>query len=354
LIETGGAAFIFPDSGTSQSSGAREWFEEGNTADVNGLCEELRLLVSQVVKKGTPAERIIIGGLGNGGSAAIQVGVRLSCFVDEGRRIKLGGVFSIGGGVVQDCGLWNLLEGAPAGTPLPPMLLCHGKDDPEVPFALGKASADRMCALLEPRQDEDNEDSFAWFPYKGSRHDGGVRRLALWINASLQHSPFAILRGSHQLSSCYDAAPPLHQDSSLEEFEMGSERHESSGSLFLSEDVDAEVNVSIFDSISQEIDASISDAISSAIFDALDEQREEAMESAMERQDRTDEQSQEANDRRLAEQTGLSEQAGPERECGYDNDDEERTHGIVALAIGSALSIVAISLAVKAFIARRR
>jgi len=341
LTETSGTAFVFPDSGTSPLSDAREWYNDENAADIDGLCQEMRTLISQIVKKGTPAHRIIIGGLGSGGSAAFQIGIRLALSQEHNQvvdQIHLGGTFCIGGGTADDSTLWNLLENAPAGSVLPPMLLCHAKDDPEVPFALGLATAGRMRSLLEPESEKDDEEggSFGWFPYKGSRHDGGVRRLANWINSSLQNPIFSRLAD-------HEATTTIDQNSSFANLEINGEYPPS-----LSEEADAEVFNEIFDSISQEIDASISEAISNSLSDALDEQRDAAMDDfSIE----LPEQAKDALDSRLFNQADRPEQSEPEKEV--NDESEEATSHHIALAIGCLLGISVVAFTMKTFISRK-
>jgi len=342
LTETSGTAFIFPDSGTSPASGAREWYHDGNSTDIDGLCQEIRTLVSQIVKKGTPAHRIIIGGLGSGGSAAVQSGIRLALSCED-TQIYLGGIFCIGGGTTDDSKLWSLLENTPAGTALPPMLLCHAKDDPEVPFVLGLSTASRIRSLLELEIEVEEEDvgGFGWFPYKGSRHDGGVRRLATWINLSLQNPRVVKLAFNECIT------PPIDEKSTLANLKIDSEHHDERATL--SEDADAEVFNEIYDSISQEIDASISEAISNSISDALDEQRDAAMEYFM---NGLPVEPKDAMDPRLFDQAALPEQPEPEQEV--DDEIEEATHQHIAFTVGCLLGVSVVAFVVNTFIARKK
>ena len=202
------AAFLFPNSGTSHATGEQVWFDaaasadgqlsgEASESDVLGLVSELERIVLECAKRGTPTHRVFIGGLGHGGSAALIAGLLLGL---GPACLELGGVFSLGGALGEDSQLLRALrEPSNVGAVLPPVLLCHGRDDPLVSFVDGEktAKALQVCTeakfpttLPDPKASCEDEEfqvgGVEWFVYKGSRHDGGVRKLATWINLCLK------------------------------------------------------------------------------------------------------------------------------------------------------------------------
>ena len=248
------AAFLFPDSGASPRTGRRVWFdtvaaeaaaggagsdvgggggssggaggvgsgvggffsEASPDCDVVGLVAELRALVRAVVRQGTPASRVFLGGVGHGGVAALVAGLRLHTDAGVGGAsgggatrgvadeppVRLGGVFCFGGALDPSSALFAELAHSAASTPPvgapapPPVLLCHGRDDPSVTLGAVTASAARLRELLprpcdargDSRGGEANGDEdgglVQLFTFKGHRADGGVRTLAAWITAS--------------------------------------------------------------------------------------------------------------------------------------------------------------------------
>jgi hypothetical protein len=90
--------------------------------------------------------------------------------------------------------------------------MCHARDDPAVPSACGRATADRLREIhaaslsvgrdgggggggsgggdeINSRNVQDGQDggdrsgqAVTFLEYKGARHDGGVRTLASWVN----------------------------------------------------------------------------------------------------------------------------------------------------------------------------
>jgi predicted esterase len=183
---------------------------EASAAEVGAMVAELELLVREVVARGVPAGRVFVGGVGHGGGAALHVALALAA--RRHHPVRLGGAFSMGGGLAARSCLFEAplppppaaasavaaAKEAPAAgadegpsstkaldtTSAPPLLLCHARDDPAVPCADGKRTVDLLRRHGSVRDGGDPE-AVRWFPYPGTRHDGAVRSVASWINELL-------------------------------------------------------------------------------------------------------------------------------------------------------------------------
>jgi len=202
LVQESHAAFIFPECGVSPSSGENVWFDEerseeaSNEQDINRLYLEILTMVDQIVQKGTLSNQIFLGGVGHGGVAALHVGLRMN----HNNGHKLAGIFSLGGSLKDNSNLFSFLQNkyssktvGDEGEPFesqqtqPPVLCCHAKDDPDYACCEGERMVKTLGLILNQSGDLR---AIEWFPYNGSRHDGGVRTLSNFIKSiSMQNAP---------------------------------------------------------------------------------------------------------------------------------------------------------------------
>ena len=136
------------------------------------MCCQLENMIDEVVARGTPPGRCFLGGFSNGGAAALHAGMM--------SNHRLGGIFCLSGALSSTSALPSQVRRRVEDlADLPPVLMCHGKEDPVLPVSTGKRTADALAkagAALE------------WEAYGRLRHglgDGEIRRVAGWVNALL-------------------------------------------------------------------------------------------------------------------------------------------------------------------------
>ena len=212
------------------------------------MCDDLEEIVCEIASRGTPARNIFLGGFSNGGAAALTAAVRLflrarnEAKPGSGAGRALGGVFAIGSALDDDAYLFRLPEYAALraralGTDRPDdrqggdgatqddkkechaplkILMCHGKEDPVIPVADGRRTAQRIVEVSKhraalastsvsasagglsqvpqnrARQLEDEVVrrivNLEWNEYGRLRHginDGEMRMLSTWINGAI-------------------------------------------------------------------------------------------------------------------------------------------------------------------------
>ena len=125
-------------------------------------------MIDEIIRNGTPAQQIVLGGFSQGGCLALQVAL-------TGKHAgSLGGVFAFSSFLYNSTALSSEqdshgklpAEGVVAKLPV---LMTHGEDDGMIPVASGRATAERVSALRKWRV------SFVTFP--GLQHEFDRRCL---------------------------------------------------------------------------------------------------------------------------------------------------------------------------------
>lgn len=158
-LEASGVSVYFPESGfrhygaSARPAGRPEkasvWFDETapgpraaeDTASVEAAIARLKTVMDKVVRDGTPANRIVVGGYGMGGSLAMQFAVRYPH--------ALGAVFALSSYLCEDAagfrGSWNRWPSRDASWPQ--VWMVHGHEDVRTPPAWGESTAKRLRDL---------------------------------------------------------------------------------------------------------------------------------------------------------------------------------------------------------------
>jgi phospholipase/carboxylesterase len=111
-------------------------FDHGVRQDVRGIRESAALarsLVEREVRRGVPAERVVLAGFSQGGAIALFAGLR--------HPERLAGILALSTYLPFPDSLAEEAHPANAATPI---FLGHGSLDPIVPQGLGAASRDRL------------------------------------------------------------------------------------------------------------------------------------------------------------------------------------------------------------------
>lgn len=151
LPESLGVRFRFPEAPfrpvtVNQGLVMRAWYDlealggEGraNRAHLAEAVAGVRALVAGEVRRGIPAERIVLAGFSQGGAVALAAA---ACRGEGGAEPpSLGGVAALSAYLPAP----DRLVPAPPGAP--PIFLAHGDADEMVPPALGTKSRDRLLA----------------------------------------------------------------------------------------------------------------------------------------------------------------------------------------------------------------
>lgn len=99
------------------------------TDSINVACGYLNDLIHSEVNRGIPVNRIVVGGFSMGGCLALHFGYRF--------QRKLAGVFALSSFLNTNSAVYQSLS-TPNNEQLPPLFMCHGKQDELVQFAWGE------------------------------------------------------------------------------------------------------------------------------------------------------------------------------------------------------------------------
>ncbi len=104
-----------------------------DVAGIRASQHEVEKLIAQEVQRGIAISNIFLAGFSQGGAIALHSGLR--------SKEKLGGILALS----TYLPLANTLQAEATLAAKPtPIFMAHGRNDPVVPFALGKASADEL------------------------------------------------------------------------------------------------------------------------------------------------------------------------------------------------------------------
>jgi phospholipase/carboxylesterase len=106
----------------------------GRNEDTAGTREsqaEVEKLIAQERQRGVPAKNIFLAGFSQGGAVVLYSGLR--------HKESLGGILALSTYMPL---LKSLNEEADAAAKAVPIFMAHGKSDPVIPYAFGRASAD--------------------------------------------------------------------------------------------------------------------------------------------------------------------------------------------------------------------
>jgi len=93
-------------------------------------------LIAQEIQRGIAAENIYLAGFSQGGAIALHTGLR--------HAHRLGGIIALSSYLPL---AETLTHEASAAAQCTPIFMAHGRSDPVVPYALGKASAEKLKGL---------------------------------------------------------------------------------------------------------------------------------------------------------------------------------------------------------------
>ncbi|MDH2917020.1 MAG: alpha/beta hydrolase fold domain-containing protein [Gallionella sp.] len=111
----------------------------GAVQDADGIRESQRAveaLIAQEIASGIAPSHIFLAGFSQGGAVALHCGLRLN--------ERLGGILALSTYLPLADSIQNEAHPAAQATPV---FMAHGRSDPIVPYALGKASSERLLAL---------------------------------------------------------------------------------------------------------------------------------------------------------------------------------------------------------------
>ena len=155
----------------------RAWYDirsftlEGR-ADAAGLAassERVAGYIRREIEAGVPASRLVLAGFSQGGAVALDAGLRC--------RQPLAGLLGMSTYLPFP---EALAQGRSAANADVPILLCHGRADPVVPFWMGTESRDALQAM---------GCEVEWHEY-GMQHEVCAEELAdisRWLRARLPH-----------------------------------------------------------------------------------------------------------------------------------------------------------------------
>lgn len=121
----------------------RAWYDIvatdiGARQDAQGVRDsqaEVERFIANEVARGIPPERIFLAGFSQGGAVVLQTGLR--------HTHKLGGILALSTYLpLAD----TLADEASAAARATPIFMAHGRNDPVVPYRLGKLSEERLLA----------------------------------------------------------------------------------------------------------------------------------------------------------------------------------------------------------------
>jgi phospholipase/carboxylesterase len=136
-------------------------------AGVRDSAAHITALIEREKQRGVPCERVVLGGFSQGGAMALFVGAR--------HPERLGGIMVLSG--------WELArhtreaEESPANRRTP-LLVCHGRHDPMVPFRGGQAAYEAYARDGRPAE-------FHAFPMEHSVCMEEIAVIRAWLHACL-------------------------------------------------------------------------------------------------------------------------------------------------------------------------
>lgn len=136
-------------------------------ATVRASAARVEALLREEIARGTPAGRIVLMGFSQGGAMALHVGTRFDP--------SLAGIAVLSGYLLLPARLEAERSAANAHTPI---LFCHGRFDPIVPFALGKSSSEALARGTNPTE-------FREFSMQHSLSLPEIEVLRDWLTRSL-------------------------------------------------------------------------------------------------------------------------------------------------------------------------
>lgn len=104
-----------------------------DAAGIRASQHAIEQLIAQEMQRGIPAAHIFLAGFSQGGAIALQCGLRF--------RETLGGILALSTYLPLAA---SLPEEASAAARHTPIFMAHGLNDPVVPYALGKGSAELL------------------------------------------------------------------------------------------------------------------------------------------------------------------------------------------------------------------
>lgn len=149
-------------------------FTPDGRADAAGLADSTRRVLArleQEIAGGVDASRIVLAGFSQGGAVALEAGLRFPQ--------RLAGVLALSTYLPFPAQLRTERSDANAELPI---LMCHGRQDPIVPIAMGLEARDALAALGYPVE---------WHEYP-MQHEvcaAELAEIARWIRMRLQAGP---------------------------------------------------------------------------------------------------------------------------------------------------------------------
>ena len=115
---------------------AAEIHAQQDAAGIRASQAEIEKLIAQEKQRGIAANNIFLAGFSQGGAIVLQTGLR--------HAEKLGGILALSTYLPLEETLVDEASEAAKGVPI---FMAHGRNDPIVPYSLGKSSADKLTGL---------------------------------------------------------------------------------------------------------------------------------------------------------------------------------------------------------------
>jgi phospholipase/carboxylesterase len=110
--------------------------EGSHQQDAAGICAsqaEVEKLIAQEAQRGIAAQNIYLAGFSQGGAVVLHTGLR--------HAEALGGILALSTYLPLSA---TLAQEASSAAKKTPIFMAHGRSDPVIPYALGRASADQL------------------------------------------------------------------------------------------------------------------------------------------------------------------------------------------------------------------
>ena len=143
-LELKSTRFVFPNAPVREvtiNGGAqmRAWYDivsmdfntAGNPDDIETSVSQLQLMIDEQIEAGIEAGRIILAGFSQGGVIALLAGLT--------SKHSVGGILALSTYIPLQFREKNWLQ-------KPPVLMCHGRQDPVIPFSLAETSFEHLLA----------------------------------------------------------------------------------------------------------------------------------------------------------------------------------------------------------------
>lgn len=115
---------------------AAEIHAQQDAAGIRASQAEIEKLIAREKQRGIAAENIFLAGFSQGGAIVLQTGLR--------HEEKLGGILALSTYLPL---AETLADEASKAAKRSPIFMAHGRNDPIVPYGLGKSSADKLREL---------------------------------------------------------------------------------------------------------------------------------------------------------------------------------------------------------------